>query len=202
MKIVKLHEIADISSGNPAPQKKELFINGKYPFFRTSDVGAVHLSDNLKTPRDLLNDEGIKGLRLFPKGTILFPKSGASTFLNHRVIMGIDGYVVSHLATIVPDITKVDTKYLYNFLIQIDAKDLLGDQSYPSLRTAEIGKIEIAIPSMEEQRKIVAKLDKSLSRITKAEKLLRQNIANVADLQKSILAEAFKLDSDTHTHAD
>ena len=31
---------------------------------------------------DYLNKNGIKKLRLFKKGTILLPKSGASTFLN------------------------------------------------------------------------------------------------------------------------
>ena len=93
--MVELGECCDISSGNTAPQDKALFQNGKYPFYRTSDVGAVHLSDDLKQVRDWLNERGIESLKLFQKGTILFPKSGASTFLNHRVIMGFDGYVSS-----------------------------------------------------------------------------------------------------------
>ena len=82
----KLGEVCDISAGNSAPQKKEFFKNGKFPFFRTADVGKVHISNNLTVAKDYLNKNGIKGLKLFKKGTILLPKSGASTFLNHRVI--------------------------------------------------------------------------------------------------------------------
>lgn len=106
-KTVKLSDIATITSGNAAPQDSSLF-GGVYPFFRTSDVGAVHRSNNLIMSQDYLNDEGIKNLILFPKGTILFPKSGASTFLNHRAVLGIDGYVSSHLAAIIPNINQVN----------------------------------------------------------------------------------------------
>lgn len=158
--MVEVNEVADIGSGNSAPQDKELFKNGKYLFFRTSDVGAVHISDNLFDSRDKLNDAGIKGLKLFPKNTILFPKSGASTFLNHRAMLGIDGYVSSHLATITPNENKILPKLLFNLLKKIDAKTLTNDQNYPSLKTLEIAKIKIPLPPIEVQEKIVEQIDK------------------------------------------
>lgn len=155
---VKLSDIATITSGNAAPQDSSLF-GGVYPFFRTSDVGAVHRSNNLIMSQDYLNDEGIKNLNLFPKGTILFPKSGASTFLNHRAVLGIDGYVSSHLAAIIPNTNRVNELYLYYLLTSINAKDLTIDQAYPSLRLSQISSIRIPLPSIEEQQAIVAELD-------------------------------------------
>jgi len=157
--IVEIGDICDVSAGNSAPQDKAMFQDGRYPFFRTSDVGAVHLSDNLKDTRDWLNHEGIRGLKLFKRGTILFPKSGASTFLNHRAIMGFDGYVSSHLATITPKEGVVLSKYVYHLLTTIDAKTLTPDQAYPSLKTSEIAKIKIPLPPIEIQQQIVAELD-------------------------------------------
>jgi type I restriction enzyme M protein len=157
--MVELGDVCDVAAGNSAPQEKELFEDGKYPFFRTSDVGAVHLSDNLREVRDWLNDKGIIGLKLSKKGTILFPKSGASTFLNHRVIMGFDGYVSSHLATITPKDGLINSKYIYQLLIDIDAKSLTPDQAYPSLKTSEIAKIKIPLPPLEIQEQIVVELD-------------------------------------------
>ena len=157
--MVELGEVCEVSAGNSAPQDKKLFENGKYPFFRTSDVGAVHLSDNLHDVRDWLNAEGIVNLKLFKKGTILFPKSGASTFLNHRVVMGFDGYVSSHLATITPKERLTTSKYIYYSLVGIDAKTLTPDQAYPSLKTSEIAKIKIPLPPLEVQEQIVAELE-------------------------------------------
>jgi len=157
--MVELGEVAEIGTGNSAPQNKELFKNGKYHFFRTSDVGSVHLSDNLMDSRDKLNEVGTKGLKLFPKNTILFPKSGASTFLNHRAMLGVEGYVSSHLATIVPNESKILPKFLFNLLTKIDAKTLTNDQNYPSLKTSEIAKIKIPLPPLEVQKEIVEQIE-------------------------------------------
>ena len=156
---VELGEVCEIGAGNSAPQDQKFFVNGKYPFFRTSDVGAVHQSDDLKQVKGWLNDEGIKSLKLFSKGTILFPKSGASTFLNHRVIMGFDGYVSSHLATIYPRRNKTLSKFVYYLLLNVDAKQLTADQAYPSLKIGEIAKIKIPLPPLEIQEQIVTELD-------------------------------------------
>jgi type I restriction enzyme M protein len=157
--LVPLSEIAEISSGNSAPQNKELFENGTYPFCRTSDVGRVHLSSDFSGINDLLNEKGIIGLRLFKKGTILFPKSGASTFLNHRVRLGIDSYVSSHLATIFVDEEKINSLFMYHVLCTIDARTLTNDQNYPSLKLSEIGQIKIPLPPLSIQEEIVAEIE-------------------------------------------
>lgn len=187
----KLGEICKISSGGSAPQGERFFENGEYPFFRTSDVGEVHLSDNLCDVRDYLNDQGIKKLNLFKKGTILFPKSGASTFLNHRVIMGCDGYVASHLATITAG-EKIDFKYLYFFLILVDARDIAPNSSYPSLRIADIAKIEIPLPPVLEQRRIVVKLEGVLAKIGEAKKLRAEARENADNLLSAELHKIFE----------
>ena len=155
-----LGEIAEVSAGNSAPQNSAFFENGIYPFCRTSDVGRVHHSINFYQIQDKLNDIGIKGLRLFKKETILLPKSGASTLLNHRVMLTIDSYVSSHLATIYRNEKIVLAKYLFYFLSQSDVNELIPDKSYPSLKVTEIAKIKIPIPPLETQQKIVKILDK------------------------------------------
>jgi len=157
--MIELGEICDLLAGNSAPQDKKFFTNGKYPFFRTADVGNVHLSDNLVEAKDYLNDDGINGLKIFPRGTILLPKSGASTFLNHRAILGVDGYVSSHLACIVCDEKKVNNKYLYRVLINIDAKSLTADQGYPSLNIKQISSIKIPLPPLHIQEEIVKEIE-------------------------------------------
>lgn len=163
-KTIKLSDVARIGAGNSAPQDQKLFKDGEYPFFRVSDVAKYHITDNLIEASDKLNEQGIKGLKKFPKGTILFPKSGASTFLNHRAILGVDGYVASHLATIEPIKDKILAKYLFYLLLGIDAKNLTIDQNYPSLKLSEICRLEIPYPPIEKQKEIIAEFD-SLQKI-------------------------------------
>ncbi len=158
---VPLNTVARIVGGNAAPQSAEYFKNGEFPFIRTSDVGIVHRSDNFSAAADKLNHKAIEELRLrqSPPGTILFPKSGASTFLNHRVLISEAAYVSSHLACIICDGQKALPKYVFHLLCQVDARDITPDQAYPSLRLKEIGCIKIPLPPLEFQREIVAEIE-------------------------------------------
>ncbi|MGP1580620.1 MAG: N-6 DNA methylase [Wolinella sp.] len=158
--LVRLGEIAEVASGNSAPQEKRLFIDGKYPFFRTSDVGKVHLSKNLIEVADYLNDDGAERLKKYPKGTILMPKSGASTYLNHRAIMGVDGFVASHLATIIADNEKILTDFLYELLVLVKVQNIKVNSDYPSLNKSDIDNIKIPLPPLAIQQQIVAECEK------------------------------------------
>ena len=158
---VPLDKVARIVAGNSAPQGAEYFEDGKFPFIRTSDVGIVHRSDNFSGTADKVNQKAVDELRLrlFPSGTILFPKSGASTFLNHRVLIREASYVSSHLACIICDEQKILPQYVYRLLCQADARAITPDQAYPSLRLKEIGNIEIPLPSLDVQREIVTEIE-------------------------------------------
>lgn len=155
----ELGEIAEVSAGNSAPQEKKLFQNGIYPFCRTSDVGKVHNSIDFHQIQDKLNNDGIRGLRLFRKETILLPKSGASTLLNHRVMLSVDSYVSSHLATIYRKENLVMARFLFYLLSKFDINQMIPDKSYPSLKVSDIAKVKLPVPPMEVQREIVHILD-------------------------------------------
>jgi type I restriction enzyme S subunit len=185
----KLSAIAAIGAGNSAPQNKEHFTDGKYPFVRTSDVGQIKFG-RITDARDKLNDSGAQKLKLFPTGTVLFPKSGASTFLNHRVILAVDSYVSSHLATIKGN-ESVDDHYLLYYLAQIDARDLVQDHDYPSLRLSDLAEIEVPLPKLPEQKRIVAILDQAFADIEKTLALTEQNLKNARELFESTLQQVF-----------
>lgn len=185
-----LGAVAKVSAGNSAPQGDTLFSEGIYPFFRTSDAGRVRFGD-ITESSDYLNDEGVKGLRLLPAGTILFPKSGASTFLNHRVMMAVDGYVSSHLATIVGDESKVDRRFLLYFLSTVSAQDLVQDHAYPSLNLPVISGIPVLLPPLSEQHGIVAILDAAFAEIATAKAKAEKNLQNARALFESYLDKVF-----------
>ena len=75
-------------------------------------------------------------------------------------MLSIDSYVSSHLATVYRKNDIILAKYLFYFLLQFDVNELIPDKSYPSLKVTEIAKIEIPVPPLTEQARIVAILDK------------------------------------------
>ncbi|MUP48567.1 type II restriction endonuclease subunit M [Veillonellaceae bacterium M2-8] len=156
--IYKLKEFCSVKSGNSAPDLID-FKDGSIPFFRVSDLAKYRYNSNLIETKDKVNLNK-KGLTLFKKGTILFPKSGQAIYKNHRAIMGIDGYVVSHLAAIyVNDEKKLRTRYLYELLKQIDAKNLKVSSGYASLNIGDIENIKIPVPPILVQEKIIAECE-------------------------------------------
>ena len=193
-KMVELGDVAEVNSGSPAPQNKALFKNGNYPFCRTSDVGKAHISSKFADIKDHLNKQGIKNLKPFKKKTILFPKSGASTFLNHRVMLNIESYVSSHLATISAIQNKIAPKFLFYLLCKIDAKKLTSNQSYPSLKLSAIKKIKIPLPPIEEQERIVEKIDQVMQLCDQLEAQVKSNQKDSEALMNSVLREAFEVE--------
>lgn len=121
----------------------------------------------------------------------MFPKSGASTFLNHRVMLGVDGYVSSHLATIIPDKSQIDERFLLYYLSTVYAQDLVQDHAYPSLNLPAISGIPIRYPVIEEQRRIVSILDEAFDGIATAKANAEQNLQNARDIFDGHLRSVF-----------
>jgi restriction endonuclease S subunit len=190
MKTKYLNEVAEIRVGNSAPQGEEPFNNGKYNFFRTFDVGQVKQGE-ISESRDKVNKETYSNLKTFQINTILFPKSGASTFNNNRVIIKEEGAIASHLAGIKANPENLNDYYLYYFLLTVDAKDLVQDSAYPSVNLKQISQIEIPVPSLQEQEKIVERLDKVFENIDKLIEDSVKNVENSKNLFFSFLNETF-----------
>jgi type I restriction enzyme S subunit len=106
--------------------------------------------------------------------------------------MEVDGYVSSHLATITANPNIIDSRFLLYYLTTIDAKDLMQDIAYPSLKTTDIGLIPIILPPLEEQKRIISILEECFSAIDKAKANAEQNLKNAKELFESYLQGVFE----------
>src|SRR3990172_2437161 len=112
-----LGDIADVSSGGSAPQGDKYF-NGENPFVRVQHIDQD--SDSI-IRYDLITDEAVKKYKLkkYKSGTIVFPKSGASIYLEKRAVLPVDAYIVSHLCAVSSVKDEVDQEFLFYSLKQI-----------------------------------------------------------------------------------
>ena len=155
--IFRLDEVAEVAAGNPAPQEPADFVENGYLFIRMQDVGREHHTADIRTSTDKISTETISKyrLRLFPSGSVLIPKSGASVNLNHRAMLGCDAYVVSHLAVVVPNLERLLPEYLYLWSLSYDPRSQAQTTSLPSLPLSLIKAASIPVPTIEKQRRIV-----------------------------------------------
>lgn len=73
-------------------------------------------------------------------------------------------------------------EFLLYFLHTIRAQDLIQDQNYPSIRLPEIGSIQVPVPPVPEQKRIVAILHEAHDGIAKATANAERNLANAREL--------------------
>jgi len=192
--VVKLETIAKISSGGSAPQGDKFF-HGKFPFIRVQhiDLESYSIRNN-----DLITEEAIKKckLKLFPKGTIVFPKSGASIYSEKRAMLPFDAYVVSHLCTIQTS-NKVNNLFLY-FLLRNKKLAEKKAETYPTLNLSEIKEIQIPLPPLPEQQKIAY----VLSTIQEAQEKTDNFVNSLKELKKSSMKHLFTYGAVSFEDAD
>ena len=186
-----LEEVALVVAGNPAPQGNEYFDDGVYNFVRVHDMGENGNNTFLRKTRDLINDKAATKLRLFPSGSILFTKSGASTLLNQRAILAKDSYVVSHIAAAIP-FRGVENKWLFHFLKLIDFATLAHATNMPSLPLSRTKTIKVPIAPANEQHRIVAKIEELFSELDKGVESLKTARAQLDVYRQAVLKHAFE----------
>lgn len=185
-----LGELASVSAGNPAPQGDDKFENGIMPFVRVKDMGKLSGKALLKDVSDHVNSLGAKNLNLFRKGSVLFTKSGASTLLNQRAILGQDSYIVSHIAVAEPN-DGILSEWIYYWMKTIDFAKLAHGANMPSLPLSKIKAISVPVAPPEQQKQIVANIEKLFSHINSGVEALNKAKELLKLYRQSVLKAAF-----------
>ena len=186
MEIMKLSNIATISAGQSAPQGDECYTNDGIPFVKAGNLSELieHNDENQiqKVSEKTISDYKLK---LYPKGTILFAKSGMSCMKGLVYVLKQDCYVVSHLACITP--LNIESDYLKYYFKYHKPNTLVKDESYPSISLKDIGDMPIKIFNEEKRKEIIENLNKLNLLIDTNKSLLKK----YNDLAKSQFIEMF-----------
>ncbi len=181
-----LRKIAELKTGGPAPQGDEYFNNGTNPFVRVK-----HFDGSTKYVQswDLITNKAVlaKRLKLFPKETILFPKSGASIRLEKRAKLGVDSFVVSHLCCVRPNLKSIDSDFLYYWLKLVRFAQAVDGSTLPYLNLNELAKYQVPLPPLPEQHRIAAVLSLVQWAIEEQERLIQLT----TELKKSLMHKLF-----------
>ena len=161
-------DIVNVKNGKH--YKDVLNPNGKYPIYGSG--GIINYADNY-----LCNEDATIIGR---KGTINSPILVKEKFWNIDTAFGLE--VNQELLT---------PLYLYYFTLHFDFLTLNKSTTLPSLAKSNLQKIFMPLPPLQEQKRIVAKLDSLFARIDQAIALHQQNIDEADVLMGSVLNEVF-----------
>src|SRR3989344_3086667 len=178
-----------IDNGTNAPQGNKYFDKGEYPFIRAGNLNSKDTHGYVIPNKDnYVNKKALDecGLKEFPKGTILFPKSGQSVNTNNIGKLKTNAYIVNHLACIY-DKDEDFLNYIFYFLEDYKTSNLVRvDSNYPSINLAEIRNLLMPVPPKD----IVLKINKDISKVEdkqrNAVEIVSKSKAKIHDLFENL----------------
>lgn len=180
--IVRIGDICTPFSGF-TPAASELFPSGKYPYFKVAEMNR-EANQRVMTDTDAYVKESRK---FFPKGAIVFPKNGAAIATNKKRILGQDSIVDLNTGGVKPNTNLVSIDYLFYLFQHIDFAQYMRRGAVPTLDLKSVLALEIDLPSLTDQQRIVAELD-LLSDIVQKKNSQLKTLDNLA---QSIFHEMF-----------
>ena len=161
---MKFSDVLDIRNGRNQHQVENE--NGKYPIYGSGGVMG-HATDFICDAETVV---------IGRKGNINNPIFVDEPFWNVDTAFGL----VAHRDVLMP-------KYLFYFCVNFDFERLNTTVTIPSLTKANLLQLEINVPDMDEQRRVVSVLDKICQLID----LQQQELHNLDQLVKSRFIELF-----------
>lgn len=159
-----LSEVCKIIGGNPAPKGDGAYAPEGIPFVKMKDLGKYHLTTNLVEVENRVDKESAKKnhLKLISNGSILLPRSG-SVALNHRAILGIDAYMVSHICALeIKNKEFLLAKFLYYYLVTINFETITKKTTgLDAITFEDLGRVKIPLPPLTIQKQIAEILEKT-----------------------------------------
>ncbi|MGE0084266.1 MAG: restriction endonuclease subunit S [Desulfococcaceae bacterium] len=187
-KVIELIKVVDIVNGSTPKAIKTAVENGTYPFLRVNDMNLDGNEIYIKNCSCLLTKQDIDKfkIKLYPKGTLIFPKRGASIHTNKKRILLQDSAIDLNTMGFVPS-NKIDYYFLFIWFQTINLSTIADGSYIPQINSRNINGIEILLPPLEEQKQIAAlfqSIETAMEQVDGQEK-------NLLNLKKQLLCDLF-----------
>lgn len=198
MKVVKLGDVCDVIGGGTPSKSDADFWGGDILWASVRDMKRpiIESTEFSITKKGLENSS----TNLIPKDNVII---ASRVGLGKVCLLRNDTAINQDLRAIIPkDDTALNKMFLFWWLRSVAwqiEKAGVG-ATVKGVTLPFIKSLELPLLSLEEQRRIVARLDAAFEKISAAEVLTRQNLDSVSALQKSILDKYLSVSDSTRTH--
>lgn len=170
---IPLGELCNVLDSKRKPITKRDRISGEIPYY-----GATGVVDYV---RDFLFDEKL----------VLVGEDGAKWESGDATAFVIEGktWVNNHAHVLRPNRQALLDEWLAYYLTHLDLTPFVGGLTVPKLNQGSLREIPVVVPPLEEQKRIVAILDKAFEGIAKATANAERNLVNARELFERSVAK-------------
>jgi len=174
--LVQIREIGQVESGFGFPVEKQGHTDKRIPFLKVSDMNLPGNELYIRIFNNTVSDDVLRELRAksFPPNTIIFPKIGAAIATNKKRILERESTFDNNVMGIVPDLNKINPRFLYSILQSIDISMWASDSQPPSMRKTTVEEFQIPLPPLAVQQEIVAEIEGYQNEIQELKKRIKE----------------------------
>ncbi len=189
-KEVPLKKVCEFKSGNTIDTKLEKS-SGSIPYIKVGDMNLSENSISIVTSSRFVDMVDIKQNQLIPTGSVIFPKRGGAIATNkkRKVIKPI--IIDLNTMAIIPS-DKLYTDFFYFWILKIDLMKLSNGGNIPQINNYSFDKVNIPLPTLPEQQRIVTEIEKRFAVADELEKAVNEGLEKADKLKQSILKKAFE----------
>ncbi|EAJ6454793.1 restriction endonuclease subunit S [Campylobacter coli] len=186
-----LGEIFNIErGGSPRPIKE--FLTDKEDGINWIKIGDIKNQKYLYKTEEKIIQEGLKKSKLVIEGDLLVSNSMS---FGKPVIVKLQKGAIHDGWLLLKEKINLNKEYFYylfssNFMYNFLSYQASGS-TVKNLNIDKLKQIEIPLPPLKEQERIVGILDESFAKIDESIKILEQNLLNLDELMQSALQKAF-----------
>ena len=188
----KLGDVTQVTAGGTPSRDNPSYWNGNIPWIRTGEL----LDGDIYSSGEHITEEGMKNssAKLFPKETILIALYGQGQTRGRTGRLMIEATTNQACCAILPTPDLLEPRFTQYWLrsLYYEMREQNHGGAQPNLNSAMIKNIEISIPPLDEQRRIVAYLDSVQARLASLRELQSATGEELDALLPSVLDRAFK----------
>ena len=198
MKYLQLDELAELINGStPLKSNKKYWNKGTINWFTAEDLRSGNEVSSTKKfiTKFALDNTSIK---LVPKDSVLLCCTASIGLIG---INKIELTTNQQFNAIVPNKELINFKYLYYFLksYMSEFEKKASTTTVGFISQKKVKSIRVPVPSLQEQEKIVERLDKIFENISEKLKIDKLRKEELSTLSKSIYDELFNFNSNNPT---
>ena len=160
-----LKHLARKVSGSAFPLEEQGEKGLDLPFYKVAALASRDVHGIIVTESDTIASEtrARLGAHVIPTGSSLMAKIGAASLLARIGIISRDCCIDNNMVAFIAR-TGVDPRFLYHALCDIDIYPYINQSTIPYMNERAIMNAPIPLPNLAEQRRLVDKLDRELTK--------------------------------------
>ena len=189
----RLGEISKLSGGSAFPEKYQGFLDKNIPFYKVGSLKNIDDNFYIENSENYIDENILDEIKakLFSKNTIIFAKIGEAIKLNRRAILKENSCIDNNLMALISN-SSCYFRYVYFWLKKEDLYKYSQATTVPSIRQSTLEELKFPLPPLNEQKRIVEKLDFLFDKTKKAKEIIEEIKIDIENRKISILDRAFK----------